>query len=78
MLSTSKVIKIGSHENKPKNGNGKGPNLILGYPFLRRYYTVFDHGKNQIGFALANHAPLKKPAVLDSDVASVQLVGLRA
>jgi len=60
------------------NENGKGPNLILGYPFLRRYYTVFDHRKSQIGFALANHAPLKKPAALDSDAASVQLVGLRA
>jgi len=60
------------------NGNGKGPNLILGYPFLRRFYTVFDHGESRIGFALAKHAPLEKPAALDSDVAAIPLVGLRA
>jgi len=59
-------------------GNGKGPNLVLGYPFLRRYYTVFDQEKSRIGFALAQHGPLKKSAALDSDVASVALVGLRA
>jgi hypothetical protein len=57
---------------------GKGPNLILGYPFLRRYYTVFDQGESRIGFALANHAALKEPSALGSDVASVPLVGLRA
>jgi len=60
------------------NGNGKGPNLILGYPFLRRFYTVFDHGESRIGFALAKHDALKNPAALDSDVAAIPLVGLRA
>lgn len=36
---------------------GKGPLVILGMPFLRRYYTVFDftEGKPQLGFALAQH-----------------------
>jgi len=59
-------------------GSSKGgPSLVLGYPFLRRFYTVFDQEKQRIGFALANHAALKK-SVLDSDVASVPLVGLRA
>jgi len=57
---------------------GKGPSLILGYPFLRRFYTVFDQGKKRIGFALADHSPLKKSAALDSDVASIPLVGVRA
>jgi hypothetical protein len=58
-------------------GNGKGPNLILGYPFLRRFYTVFDQGQKRIGFARANHAELKQPAALDSDVTAIPLVGLR-
>jgi saccharopepsin len=57
--------------------SGKGPSIVLGYPFLRRYYTVFDQGKSRIGFALANHASLKKPASLGSDVASIPLVGIR-
>jgi len=56
---------------------GKGPSLVLGYPFLRRYYTVFDQEHARIGFALANHAPLTKPAALESDVASIPLVGVR-
>jgi hypothetical protein len=58
-------------------GSGKGPNIVLGYPFLRRFYTVFDHGQSRIGFALANHGDLAKPAALDSDAASVPLVAVR-
>jgi len=57
---------------------GKGPGLILGYPFLRRYYSVFDHGESRIGFALANHGELKKTAALANDAVAVPLVGLRA
>lgn len=58
-------------------GSGKGPNIVLGYPFLRRFYTVFDHGQSRIGFALASHADLAKPAALDSDAASIPLVAVR-
>lgn len=61
----------------PSTGSG-GPSLILGYPFLRRFYTVFDQAQSRIGFALANHAVLKDSAALPSDAASVPLVGVRA
>jgi len=57
--------------------SGKGPNLVLGYPFLRRFYTVFDQEKKRIGFALADHSPVKKASTLDKDVASIALVGAR-
>jgi pepsin A len=33
----------------------KGPLFIFGDPFLRKYYTIYDREKLQVGFALAAH-----------------------
>mmetsp|Transcript_60513 Transcript_60513/g.129854 ORF Transcript_60513/g.129854 Transcript_60513/m.129854 type:complete len:592 (+) Transcript_60513:167-1942(+) len=33
----------------------KGPLLLLGVPFLRRYYTIYDRESLQVGMALAKH-----------------------
>jgi hypothetical protein len=37
----------------PIGDTGRGPVLVLGMPFLRKFYTVFDQGKGALGFALA-------------------------
>jgi hypothetical protein len=29
--------------------------ILLGEPFLKKYYTIFDHDKFRIGFSEANH-----------------------
>mmetsp|Transcript_116365 Transcript_116365/g.267087 ORF Transcript_116365/g.267087 Transcript_116365/m.267087 type:complete len:418 (+) Transcript_116365:44-1297(+) len=34
---------------------GRGPILVLGMPFLRTFYTVFDMEQQRIGFAKARH-----------------------
>jgi len=36
---------------------GKEPLVLLGSPFLRRYYTIYDTETLQVGVALAKHAP---------------------
>lgn len=45
---------------------GRGPLLVLGYPFLRNYLTTFDYEKKELGFVdattvkdLGNHEELK-------------------
>jgi len=34
----------------------KGPLLVLGIPFLQKYYTAYDDTNQQVGFAVARHA----------------------
>lgn len=62
-------------------GSGKSPTLVLGYPFLRRYYTMFDLANSRIGFALAKHGAVNGHSTKGSSdgrkVAAVPLVGLR-
>lgn len=57
------------------SGAGKSPTLVLGYPFMRKFYTVFDAAQNRVGFAKANHAA---KAEAEKGVATVSLVGVRA
>lgn len=56
---------------------GKSPSLILGYPFLRRFYTVFDQAQKRVGFAKAL-AQAKTTKSLPEGAAAVPLVGVRA
>lgn len=34
----------------PVGDTGRGPLLVLGYPFLRKYYSMFDFERKRLGF----------------------------
>jgi len=58
----------------PMEDPGKGPVLVLGMPFLRKYYTVFDFGNSALGFAVAKQpatSPPVPPNAHETDGASV-------
>lgn len=51
----------------------KGPLVLLGDPFLRRYYTLYDRGSMQVGIAFSNHR--QKPGNLEtSQQAAARLI----
>jgi len=50
----------------------RGPVFILGDPFLRRYYTVYDREHLRVGFALARHAGEEDPG--QSEDAAVEAI----
>jgi len=58
-------------------GSGGGAAITLGYPFLRKFYTVFDLTHNKIGFALANHDGKSGAAPLPNGAVAVPLVAVR-
>lgn len=58
------------------SGSSGGPALVLGYPFLRQYYTVFDLERGRIGFGRANHQA-KPLSEAPHGTALVELVGAR-
>lgn len=33
----------------------RGPLFVFGIPFLQKFFTVYDHAKNRVGFAVAKH-----------------------
>merc|ERR1719188_1603351 len=34
----------------------KGPLFVFGIPFLQKYFTVYDHNTQKVGFAVAQHS----------------------
>lgn len=63
----------------PIGDTGRGPIFVLGMPFLRAFYTVYDVKNKRIGISRANHAS-EKTALKDAaskTVADVPLLALR-
>jgi len=60
------------------NDLGKGhPTLVLGYPFLRKHYTIFDLAQSRVGFARAVHTEQDAAQPAPDGAAAVTLIGLR-
>lgn len=46
----------------------KGPLFVFGIPFLQKYFTVYDHERLMVGFAVAKHAGQEPELLLSVDV----------
>jgi len=42
----------------------KGPIFVLGIPFLQKFFTVYDHAQNRVGFAIAKHSGEEPPVLV--------------
>jgi len=45
----------------------KGPLFVFGIPFLQKYYTVYDHENDMVGFAVAKHKGETPASFLEVD-----------
>merc|ERR1712129_95007 len=64
----------------PIGGTGRGPIFVLGMPFLRAFYTVYDVHDKRIGIARANHGAAASETADEPSVSSpaeVPLVAVR-
>lgn len=46
----------------------KGPLFVFGIPFLQKYFTVYDHATNKVGFAVAKHGGREMPLLAELDL----------
>lgn len=57
---------------------GHHPTAILGDVFLRSYYSVYNHERNEVGFARANHAHNEDiPTLIEDDLPEMQAEQVR-
>lgn len=56
---------------------GKGPLFVFGYPFIRKYYSIFDYKEKKMGFALADQSEQKATPKDLPGMETVPLVGVR-
>jgi hypothetical protein len=52
----------------------KGPLFVFGIPFLQKYYTVYDHEKSRVGFAVAKHEGRDSEILLEAEESEVPAV----
>lgn len=45
----------------------KGPLFVFGIPFLQKFFTVYDHAKGRVGFAIAKHEGQEAPILMTVD-----------
>mmetsp|Transcript_3532 Transcript_3532/g.8794 ORF Transcript_3532/g.8794 Transcript_3532/m.8794 type:complete len:469 (-) Transcript_3532:61-1467(-) len=59
----------------PIGDTGRGPIFVLGMPFLRTFYTVYDVGQKRIGIAKARHSESQVAEVAGAAISSLVAVG---